>query len=102
MKKEENRLLVTVRLTESQIKNVGGNRWMKRKSKSLFALAVLCLAWMFITSAVLKAGYLNSIVTVAPSVISLFGWTWKFNQAGKNLWNKVRKLPEPIDLDSVK
>jgi hypothetical protein len=38
----------------------------------------------------------------APFLVSFIWGYWKAYQNGKKLFNKVKDLPEPIDLDSIK
>lgn len=83
--------------TESQLRTIGGKRWLKRKWKSHLFLGVMCIVWVIATQLLLKQSVQNTIVAVAPVVLVLVNLLVSFKKAGQSLVNEVKSNPA-IDL----
>ena len=102
MKTPERKYIVTRHYDRDNLESVGYNRWVNKN-----------IRWIIVYFGVFLATGL-SLDTWTPKnsnwrsyfiipFVAIFVWgLWKAYQNGKKLFNKVKDLPEPIDLDSIK
>lgn len=102
MAKKEQKFQTTQRLSEGQIKSEGMNRWLRRRIKRQGLLFIICIAWAFAVDYLFEPSIQTKWISVAPLVfLSLISAVTAY-KAGNIFLEKVKKLQEPIDLDSVK
>ncbi len=98
MAKNEIKYLVQQRLSESEIKSVGGKRWTMQHGKVLLILAIAAVVFMFVINGVLSSSPMNQLLSIAPAVILLLYWLQRYSDAGRKFWEEVGGKQEPIDL----
>lgn len=100
MKKEVKRYTVLASLTEDNIKSTGFNRWFgKYMWLSCIWLAIGVVA-MFMD---IKLDNAATKIMVCVIFIGWFIWFFRnYYKSGKEFFNKVKDLPEPIDLRDIK
>ena len=97
MKKEKRTVQVLRQMSEGDIKNLGGNLWMKRNAKWLILAGVLSFAWL-VAGAVILEGKIGATVSVFPMFVCFLVWTICLIKEGKKLWNYVKDREQPVDL----
>lgn len=97
MKKEKRKVQILRRMTEGDIKNLGGNLWSRRKAKGLIALAVLAFAWMLVGANIL-VGWIGVTLSVLPILALCLVFIVRMDKEGKKLWNYVKDKEQPVDL----
>jgi hypothetical protein len=102
MAKQEPKITVIQHLTESEIKNIGGNRWLKRRAKRLVLIFGICIAWIIVVSLLRTQSLTTQWIMLAPSVLFVLIIIVVGNKASKIFWDSVKDKPEPIDLDEIK
>lgn len=88
-------------LSEDGIRSIGINRWSTKAAYGFCVGMVLSFMLMLIFKDS-EVKFLSGYLSVIPMVITFIGFVYGFLKAGKDFWNKVKDLPEPIDLDEVK
>ena len=103
MAKQEPKITVIQHLTESQIKSIGGNRWIRRKMKRLLLICGVCVVWAVAVGFLLDNSKPTTVwVAMSPIVLLYLIGLVTFNKAGQIFYNEVKDKPEPIDLDEIK
>ena len=102
MKKEVKKYTVLGSLTEEGIRSVGVSRWI-RKYFWLWGFALNFLIVVMVVSSIDKKVY-DIVQYPLVGIVVLFGlWCiYKIMKVGKQFFNKVKDLPEPIDLRETK
>lgn len=98
MKKEKKRIQVLRRMTEGEMKALGGNMWMRQKAKGLVILAVLAFAWMLVGASILE-GTLAVVLPILPILALCWVFLVRMGKEGKKLWEWANGKAQPIDLD---
>jgi hypothetical protein len=101
MKKEVKKYTVIKSVTEDGIKNVGINKWLISKKKVWWSFAPILLVLFgltFVEKLPRVIGILGSVIIALYGIYYCYG-IWK---SGKDFFNKVKDLPEPIDLREIK
>jgi uncharacterized membrane protein YoaK (UPF0700 family) len=89
---------ITRQMTEAQIKNLGGNLFLRKKAKYWLSLVVLGLIWGVIGSFMFRRGIDTNIIIVLPMVVVIVAFIYSFRKAGRNFWNRIKDLPEPVEI----
>ena len=97
MKKEKRKVQILRRMTEGDIKNLGGNMWMRRRVKWLIAMAFGTLAWMIVGANIL-VGFIGVAVSLLPILVLCLVFIVRMDKEGKKFWNKVKDKEQPVDL----
>jgi hypothetical protein len=85
-------------MTEAQIKNLGGNLFLRRKAKYWLSLVVLGLIWGIIGATMFRKGIDTNILICLPMIVIIISFMYSFIKAGKNLWSRIKDLPEPVEI----
>jgi len=80
-----------MKYTESQVKNIAGQRYFKRNGKRILILTVLCVGWVFLANYMITQPKLW--IVIAPAAIVLLNIIWSIFQARKTLWARYKKDP---------
>jgi hypothetical protein len=81
-----------MKFTESQIKAIGGKRFIKKRYKRIFLLYVLSLAWIpLVYWLMAKPAF---IIIYAPVFIVTLNVVWGYIQSRNLFYAKVKKNPE--------
>jgi hypothetical protein len=100
MAKETRRVEVLQSLSKSEVETLGGNRWFWKHLKVFMVVMALSLVLVIISGLITK-----------PPVAPIIGWSellgltsiwywvaWKIGREGKKFWNKIKDMPQPVDL----
>ena len=98
MKKEKKKIQVLRRMTEGDIKSLGGGLWMRRRMKFIIPLAVLALVWMVAITQLFDTSGYTALVALLPVLALFVVWGVGVDKAGKKLWNQVKDKEQPVDL----
>ncbi|MDD5353536.1 MAG: hypothetical protein PHS93_10275 [Candidatus Omnitrophica bacterium] len=103
MKKQQVKIQVIHKISENDLKDIGGNRWTKRNLKWLIPVCVVVLVWVYIAGKYLcNENIWGQFLLMCVPMSALFAvWEVNYVKAGKILWNEVKDKPQPIDLDSA-
>lgn len=84
-----------MKYTESQIKSIGSQRWLKRKGKRILLLLALGIAWIFAVNFFMPKP--SIIVLIAPLVLVVINVVWGYIQARNVFYRKVKENPELLN-----
>jgi hypothetical protein len=102
MKKEVRKYQVTRKYTESDLKNLGGSLWVKSLGKKGIVILLLFLVYAAIVAFGFEHNKPVMYSVVAILIVGYMYLMYGMTKASRKFWNKVKDLPEPIDLDEVK
>lgn len=100
MKKEVRKYLALRHYTEDDIRQFGHNNWIRKNAAWIIVYVMLILAVMIAMSK-LPSIYRYTVVLPIILIPFIIGCV-KCYKAGKKFFNKVKDMPEPIDIDNVK
>jgi protein-S-isoprenylcysteine O-methyltransferase Ste14 len=104
MKKEVRKYTVINSLSEGGIRSVGMDRWMRQLGWKFYAWAIgmllYCLVFLFVIDD--NTAKWIRFLLIVPVVVAIVTFYYKWFNVGAKFWNKVKDLPEPIDLREVK
>lgn len=98
MKKVQEKRRIIRTMTESQIRDLGMSLWMKRKTKIVSALLIVCFAWMVGVQYFMDSGDNVALIAIVPVVVFLICGYLKVVKEGNRLWKNIKDKEEPIDL----
>lgn len=99
MKKEKVKIQVLRQMTEGDIKNLGGNLWIRRRAIMHILVGGLLFLWMVVVSYNTEPNrWLPFVLAVVPVIVVFVIWAVRFGKAGEKLWNEVKDKEQPIDL----
>ena len=102
MKTPERKYTVIRHYTKDNFVSVGYNRWI---NKYIWWIGIWFIAFITVGLSVDTWTPKNSIwhsLALIPFVVSFIWGMYKAFQSGTKLFNKVKDLPEPIELDGIK
>jgi hypothetical protein len=102
MKKEVKKYAVLESLTEEGIRSVGVSRWMRKYVWLWISALVFLAAIMLISSIDEKVYDIAQYPLTGIVVLFALWWIYKIMKVGKQFFNQVKDLPEPIDLRETK
>ncbi len=97
MSKEQKSMQVLVRMSEGRIKSLGGDRWLRRRYKSLLIAFILAMLWFFPISLIMK-GAIGAVLSLIPLLVGFIALTYAYRRAGNKLWGQVKDKEQPVDL----
>lgn len=98
-KKNEPTKVIIRKMTESEIKGIGSNLYVKRKGKYWLGILVLCVVWLFVTMMFFDMEQIrNQVISFLPIVVSFVGWVWQYIKAGNKFWEQVKDKPDPVEI----
>lgn len=96
MSKSEKRYTVLLLATEENLKSEGFSRWVK---KNIRKVVIVCTIIIFlVVSAVIWNTLYTRILGIGATVVYAVLFFRTYSRTGKEFFNKVKDLPEPIDL----
>ena len=99
MKKVQEKRQITRTMTESQIRDLGMNLWIKRKNTPLLTLLLIGLAWgIAIPVAIGNNSGSTMVIALSPIVIIGIWGCIRLTKEGNKFWNENKDKEEPIDL----
>ena len=102
MKTPEKKYTVIRHYTRDGLENFGYDRWNR---KHIWLLGVSYIIVMSAAFAVLKFAHEDSLLQWIIVIATLVGacvYIFQAYRYGKNFYQRVKDLPEPIDLDQIK
>ena len=84
-----------MKYTESQIKNIGGKRFFKARSKRIFLSYVLSIGWIPVVYWLITSPKLW--IVLAPVALVTLNILWSWNQSRNMFYARVKKNPELLD-----
>lgn len=99
--KEVKKYTVIESLTEESIKSIGISRWIKKYVWWLFLFLFVFVCLAMLSKPINSKIYDYSGMVIMVGVFFSFYYKGIYIE-GKKFWNKVKDLPEPIDLREVK
>ena len=96
-KVEESRLILR-RMTESQIKTLGGNMFVYSKKWTWTGAFVLSAAFAFLFMQFNGGSKQNAVIAVIPFLAVTISFFYTLAKAGNKLWNKVKNEQEPVEI----
>lgn len=84
-----------MKYTQSQVKSIGGKRYLKRKTKHIVILSVLSVVWVLLVNWLTTD--IASWVYFAPIALALVNIIWGYLQSRSLLWKRYQKNPEILE-----
>jgi peptidoglycan/LPS O-acetylase OafA/YrhL len=81
-----------MKYTESQIKAIGGKRFIKKRYKRIFLLYVLCLGWIPLVYWLVNEP--QWLILYAPITLITLNVIWGYIQSRNIFYEKIKKNPE--------
>ena len=97
-KKAESTKVILEKMTESQIKTWGGNRFARKKWKSWTITFILAVGFGFIFDTFMKPTVMGNIISILPLLIVFVAFFYSMSKAGKKFWEEIKDKPEPIEV----
>jgi CBS domain containing-hemolysin-like protein len=94
---EQTKIIVR-KMTKAQIINLGGTAFINTKKVTWLAAFIIALIFGIIVQAFYKHTMVTGILSVAPVVAVFIGFFYTINKAGKKFWEKIKDIPEPVDM----
>jgi purine-cytosine permease-like protein len=98
MAKEEESRLVLRRMTETQIKNLGGNMFVYSKRKTWTWAFIFGVAFFVVMQFFFKRTITVNVISILPLLVVFLAFLYTINKAGKTYWNKIKNEEEPITI----
>jgi cell division protein FtsW (lipid II flippase) len=98
MANQEPSKLVLRRMTESQIKTFGGNKFVYAKRWTWIAAFAFGVGFFLIMSHFYKHTTATNIISIVPLVVLIVAFFYTLNKAGKKFWDEVKDKEEPLEI----
>ena len=101
MTKQEKRYTVIRHYTRDTLENIGYDRWVRKNLKWLIIGFVILFGGGILVDEFTKTSIWQWVIII-PLILSACYAIFRAYLAGRAFYNKVKDLPEPIDLSLIK
>ena len=98
MANQEPTKFVLRKMTESQIKRLGGNMFIYTKRWTWAGAFAFGFGFFLVLSYFYKHTTVTSILSVVPLVVLVVAFFYTLNKAGKKFWDEIKDKEEPITI----
>jgi putative flippase GtrA len=84
-----------MKYTAEQIKNIGGQRFLKKRAKRIGLLLLLSIGWIFLVNWLMQKP--SIIIMVAPIALVVINIVWGYFQSRNLLWERYKKDPTILE-----
>jgi len=84
-----------MKYTAQQIRNIGGKRWLKHKSKRISLLYALSIAWIPLVYWLVNDP--KFLIILTPLGLVTLNVVWSYIQSRNKFYEKVKRNPELLD-----
>jgi len=90
--------IIVRKMTQSQLQSLGGNIFINSKKWTWIIAVILACGFGGVLLSFYKHTIAVNIISVVPVIVVFVGCFYTFNKAGKKFWQKIKDIPEPIDI----
>lgn len=90
--------IIVRKMTQSQLTSLGGDIFINSKKWTWIIAIILACGFGGILLAFYKHTTMVNILSVVPVIVVFIGFFYTFNKAGKKFWEKIKDIPEPVDM----
>lgn len=84
-----------MKYSESQIKSIGGNRFLKKRAKRITILYILSFAWIPLVYTMINKP--SILIVIAPLALVTINLVMGYMQSRKLYYNKIKNNPELLE-----
>lgn len=98
MANQEPTKFVLRKMTESQIKRLGGNMFIYTKRWTWAGAFIFSVGFGAIAQGFYKHTTALNIISIVPVVVVFVSFFYTLNKAGNKFWNQIKDKEEPVEI----